>query len=194
MWKAITSALLEDALKYDEETEQGMSRKLHEIIKDLWEQLGGLTISKHKRVEEQMSGLIQEALDLDKLFSKQIADISWTRGLYEGDDFDEESMELQQGEKRTVDGQQVQLVVAPALIKKGRSTGEDYGTTNMLLKYTVSCELLTSDRPGGSHKPRRYPGNTPNPGHRSKICCPTSSNSQKQSLLIPFGKSEHEGT
>lgn len=157
MWKANTSALLEDALKHDEETEQGISRKLHDIIKDLCWQLGPLTTSKTKRVEEQMFDIIQEALDLDQLFSKQIAQVFWTTADSKGRDFDEELMELQQGEKRTADSQKVQLVVAPGLVKNGRSTGEDYERTNVLLKVTVSYELLTSASPGRSHKPSLPP-------------------------------------
>ena len=152
MWKASTSALLEDALKHDEETEQGMSRKLHGIIKDLCWQLSPLTISKTTRIEEQMFDIIQEALDLDQLFSKQIAQVFWTTANSTGRDFDEELMELQPGEKRTADSQKVRLVVAPGLVRNGRSTGEDYERTNVLLRITVSCELIESGSPGESYR------------------------------------------
>ena len=87
----------------------------------------------------QISDIIHEALDLDQLFSKQVAEIYWHMGADEPGSFDEAFMEVQPGEKRTVDGQKVQLVVAPGLMKRGRSTGEDYETEIMLLKMTVSC-------------------------------------------------------
>ena len=150
MWKANTSTLLVDALKLDRED---MSGTLIELVQELCAQLAPLTKSKHERIEKQMFEIIKEALDLDQLFSKQVAEIRWTFGADGPKRFDEASMELQQAEKRAVDGQRVQLVVAPGLIKRGRSTGEDYEMTNMLLRTTVSCEPLTADDPGESHKP-----------------------------------------
>ena len=140
MWKANTSALLEDALKYDEEREPGMSRKLQENVKKLCLQLAPLTKSNLETISPQMFKIIEEALDLDQLFSKQIAQVFWTTADSKGRDFDEELMELHPGERRTADSQKVQLVVAPGLVKNGRSTGEDYGRTNVLLRIAVSCE------------------------------------------------------
>ena len=164
MWKANTSALLVDALKPDQEKGMIMSRKLHDRVQDLCTQLAPLTKSKYEGLETQIHEIIYEALDLDELFSKQVADIYWTMGVGKPKSFNEAIMELQQGEKRTVDGQKVQLVVAPGLIKRGRSTGEDYGMESILLRMTVSCELITADNPGESHKPHLPPKDSSKPG------------------------------
>ena len=164
MWKGNTSALLVDALKHDEEKGQRMSRKLQENVKDLCSQLAPLTKSKYEGFETQFYDIIYEALDLDQLFSKQVADIKWTMRADEPESFNEAFMELQQGEKRTVDGQRVQLVVAPGLIKRGRSTGEHYELESILLKLTVSCELITADSGGHSHKPPLPPTDSSKPG------------------------------
>lgn len=104
-------------------------------------------------MKAQIFAIIKEALDLDQLFSKQVADICWILGDDGPRRFNETSMELQQAEKRAVEGQEVQFFVAPGLIKRGRSTGEDYETTSILLRTTVSCELIITDNPGESHKP-----------------------------------------
>ena len=158
MWKANTSALLVDALKIDQEKGQGVSQKLQEGIKDLCTQLAPLTKSKYEEFAPQISDIINEALDLDQLFSKQVAEIYWTMGTDEPGTFREASMELQLGEKRIVDGQKVQLVVAPGLIKRGRSTGENYEKKSMLLKMTVSCELITADKPALPPRDSSKPG------------------------------------
>lgn len=142
-----------DALKVDREEGQYVSGRLKERAQDLCAQLAPLTKSKHESFKAQIFAIIEEALDLDQLFSKQVADVCWTFGADEARRFNEASMELQQAEKRAVDGQEVQFVVAPGLIKRGRSTGEDYEMTSILLRTTVSCELITTDNAGESHKP-----------------------------------------
>ena len=124
-----------------------MGRRLRDKIQDLCTQLAPLTKSKYEGFAAQLSDIIKEALALDQLFSKQVAEIYWTMGINEPGAFREASMELQQGEKRPVGGQKVQLVVTPGLIKRGRSTGENYEMTSMLLRMTVSCELITVDKP-----------------------------------------------
>ena len=142
-----------NALKLDREEGQDISGRLKERAQDLCEQLAPLTKSKYERYKAQIFDIIKEALDLDQLFSKQVAQIYWNFGADEPRRFNEASMELQQAEKRAVDDQEVQLVVAPGLIKRGRSTGEGYEMTSILLKTTVSCDPINTDNPGESHKP-----------------------------------------
>ena len=152
MWKANTSALVVDALKLDREKGQLIRRTLRERVQELCKQLAPFTKSKYEEFEDQMFDIIIEALDLDQLFSKQVADIHWDFGAADPGGFNEADMELQQGEKRTIDGQKVQLVVAPGLFKLGRSTGEGYEIQSILLRKTVSCELITTNNPGESHR------------------------------------------
>ena len=130
-----------------------MSGRLRDRAQDLCAQHAPLTKSKSESLKAQIFAIINEALDLDQLFSKQVADICWTFGADETRRFNEASMELQQTEKRAEEGQKVQFFVAPGLIKRGRSTGEDYETTSILLRTTVSCELIITDNPGENHKP-----------------------------------------
>ena len=141
-----------NALELDREEGQDMSGTLTERAQDFCAQLAPLPKSKRESFTAQILDITREALDLDQLLSKQVADIYWTVSVDGPKGFTEASMEIQQAEKRAVEGQQVQLVVAPGLIKRGRSTGEDYEMTNILLKTTVSCEPITTDNPGESHK------------------------------------------
>ena len=123
------------------------------LVKEIFERFMWCGKRVHQSMENlteilsERSDIIKEALDLDQLFSKQVAEIYWTMDANEPGAFHEASMELQQGEKRPVDGQKVQLVVAPGLIKRGRSTGENYEMKSLLLRMTVSCELITTDKP-----------------------------------------------
>ena len=156
MWKANTSTLLVDALKFDREEGQDISGRLKEIkerAQGLCTQLVPLTELSSERLTAQILDIIKEALDLDQLLSKQVADIRWALSADDPRLFNEASMEVQQAEKRAVGGQEVQFIVAPGLVKRGKSTGEDYEMTSTLLKTTVSCELIITENPGESHKP-----------------------------------------
>ena len=187
MWKANTSALLVDALQPDQEEGQGMTDRLQEKVDGLCAQLAPLTKSKYEGLHAQISDIVTQALDLDQRFSKQVADVYWTVN----DDglgfFNEASMELQHGEKRTVDGQKVQLVVAPGLIKRGRSTGEDYEMISILLKITVSCELLAADNAEGSHKPSSPPRHFSKAGGRMREKL-TPKKGISQSVIDPIAR------
>lgn len=146
-----------------------MSRKLREKVQDLCKQLAPITKSKYDTLASQVSDIFKEALELDKLISKQVADIYWTDVTNKPERLDEMSMELQQGEMRTENSQEVQLIVAPGLIKEGKSTGEDYEMKSILLKETVSCELMRDNMPGENHKPPLPPRDSSKPGTFMKI-------------------------
>lgn len=111
--------------------------------------------SKDKDLRDQISHLIDGALDLDKLINSQVAEVTWFSDLRQNAGrFDEDLMETEQGEKKqTEDSENVVTLVctAPAMFKRGKSTGEDFDVENMLLKMTVSCI------PKGSHASRLRP-------------------------------------
>ena len=155
-------------MRSDQEREQHISTELRDHVEDLCTQLAPLTRAKVEEFSVHVSNIITEALELDELFCKQVAEIQWVTGKNGPRAFDEASMELQQGEKRMSGGQEVQLVVAPGLIKRGRSTGEDYEVTNILLKTTVSCELMIADKSGDSHQPPLPPRDSSNSGTKIK--------------------------
>lgn len=157
MWKANTTALLLEAFNAKQEDEHEVDRKcVQEVIQDIFESLRSISKSKDKDIlRDQISRLIAEALDLDKLINSQVAEVTWVSDLRQNAGrFNEDLMETEQGEKRQPEDSKtfVTLIcIAPAMIKRGKSTGEDFDVTNMLLKMTVSCI------PRGSHVPKLPP-------------------------------------
>lgn len=79
---------------------------------------------------------------LGKEISRQIARIAWTLDLekeQEGSLFDAETMELETGDP-VKKPRVVNWIVAPGVIKRGKSTGEGFNHEEMLLSTVVSCE------------------------------------------------------
>lgn len=156
MWKANTTTLLLDAIKAKQEDGHEAHRKcVEEIVQNIVEALRSISKSKDKDLRDQISHLIDEALDLDKLINSQVAEVTWLSDIRQNAErFNEDLMETEQGEKKQMeDSEDVVTLVctAPALFKRGKSTGEDFNVENMLLKMTVSCI------PRGSHIPKLSP-------------------------------------
>ncbi|KAI8713424.1 hypothetical protein NCS52_01287100 [Fusarium sp. LHS14.1] len=86
----------------------------------------------------ELSSIISEAFVLGKEISRQIARIAWTLDL-EQQVFDEDTMELETGDP-VKEPRVVNWVVAPGVIKRGKSTGEGFRHEEMLLKRIVSCD------------------------------------------------------
>ena len=63
--------------------------------------------------------------------------------------FDPRIMRLENGQKQPAVARDVCLVIKPGMVKRGKSSGEDYGTEIVLLPMEVSVEPVverTSDR------------------------------------------------
>lgn len=91
--------------------------------------------------EEELHLVIDAATNLDKELCKQVAKVSFVfESTILSPLFHSEKMELQRNEKHdTKKRGQVLLTVAPAVLKQGRSDGEDFQTETTLLKSVVSC-------------------------------------------------------
>ncbi len=148
MWRANTTTLLLDSMKSDQANDHESHRKrIKDKVLDIYELLRPFSKSKGKDLRDQLFHLVDEALDLDKVISKQVAEVIWDFG-----QFNQDSMELQQSNQQTSDGGNVLLVSAPGMIKRGKSTGEDFGVANILLEMEASWEPRTIEHVGGSHK------------------------------------------
>lgn len=154
MWRANTTTLLLDSMKSDQANDHESHRKwIGNKVLDIYELLRPFSKSKRKDLIDQLSHLVDEALDLDKVISKQVAEVSWDFGLQKGSgQSNQDLMELQQSNQQTSDGGNVLLVSAPGMIKRGKSTGEDFGVANILLEMEASWEPRTIEHVGGSHK------------------------------------------
>lgn len=155
MWRASTTTLLLDAKKLDQRDDHGTHRGLNEKVESICESLRVFSKSKDKELIDQLFRIVNEALNLDKLISKQVAEVIWDSDLGKNSgQFNQDLMELWRGKEQTGDSGNVWLVSAPGMIKCGKSTGEDFNVENILLKMEVAWEPRTIENTGESHKPR----------------------------------------
>lgn len=141
MWRASTTALLLDAKKLDQRDDHEAHRGLNEKVESICQSLRPFSKSKYKELIDQLFRIVNEALNLDMLISKQVAEVVWDSDLQRNSgQFNQDSMELWRGKKQTGDSGHVWLVSAPGMIKRGKSTGEDFNVENILLKMEVAWE------------------------------------------------------
>lgn len=154
MWRANTTNLLLDSMISDQANDHESHRKwIMDKLIDIYELLRPFSKSKGKNLSDQLFHLVDEALDLDKVISKQVAEVIWNFGLETGSgQLNQDLMELQQSNQQTSDGGNVLLVSAPGMIKLGKSTGEDFGVENVLLEMEAFWEPRTIEHVGGSQK------------------------------------------
>lgn len=147
MWSATTIGLLFDSIDVKEESEAyNHTRNAKEyILEGIRETIDPFLWSQDEGYQHQILGILDNALALDKEISRQVARVDWVFGIKKTSAmFDPTAMELEKGEKPSMANQQVLLVVAPAMKKRGKSTGEDFKVESMLLRMEVSCEPVTS--------------------------------------------------
>lgn len=158
MWRANITTLLLDSMKNDQANDQKSHKKwIKEKIQDIYELLKPFSKFKSKDLMDQLFGLVDKALDLDKVISKQIAEVIWDfclqkRSRY----FSQGLMELQQSNQQTSDGENVLLVFVPGMIKRGKSTGKDFHVENILLEMEAFWESSTIEHIGESHKIQNF--------------------------------------
>ena len=154
MWRANTSNLLIEAENLDEEDDHGARRTFNvRKIVEICNAIIPFSKSPYRDLEAHVSNIVSETLNLDKMISKQVGQISWSfdRGEeYQGSTAD--PIEQQRGGKRAHDGRDMELILAPGVIKWGKSNGEGFEVGNTLLDIEVWCEPRTVDRPQQSHK------------------------------------------
>ncbi|CAM1509777.1 Fc.00g001120.m01.CDS01 [Cosmosporella sp. VM-42] len=141
MWSATTTGLILDVPTNTEETDAEFQNRKYEIVENIKD-----TIYKFKSVgsqgfTDQLEAIVDAACSLDKEISRQVARVIWVFGDASAlDVFDPTTMELETGDPKPKEGQLVRFAVAPAVIKRGKSTGEDFKFENDLMKMVVSCE------------------------------------------------------
>ena len=75
------------------------------------------------------------------MFSKQVASFTWKHPDNLVRTFDPEAMEPQPGQESPSDDRRRVLVVAPALVKRGRASGDDFQVEAGRLKMEAFCRL-----------------------------------------------------
>ncbi|KAH7133698.1 hypothetical protein EDB81DRAFT_110380 [Dactylonectria macrodidyma] len=94
-------------------------------------------------ITEHLESILDDAFALDKIMSQQVARLEWVVDWFalETTDckFDEKTMDLEEGDSDMVtkEGYKVRLITAPALVKRGRPTGQEFDKERILLKMSV---------------------------------------------------------
>ncbi|KAF7551173.1 hypothetical protein G7Z17_g5192 [Cylindrodendrum hubeiense] len=142
-WSATTTGLILDAVDSKKECEvrESLEKEQAEIVKNIKETIGHLSKPDNLGFDEQLCTIIDKALLLDKEISRQVARVVWVSdwGHSAKDEFDPETMELEKGDELHKDAQ-VRFVIAPGVMKRGKSTGEGFKKMMALLKPMVHCD------------------------------------------------------
>ncbi|RSM15433.1 hypothetical protein CDV31_005026 [Fusarium ambrosium] len=143
-WSATTIGLLLDAQGPEEQSHirEELDQEGAEIVSRLVNTIRDMTEAAEQDLRDQLSCIIDEAFTVGKEISRQISRITWTLDFGSGHDtlaFDPETMGLEKGD-RMGKPRVVNWIVAPGVIKRGKSTGEGFNHEQMLLKRIVSCD------------------------------------------------------
>ncbi|KAI5864717.1 hypothetical protein GGS23DRAFT_595425 [Durotheca rogersii] len=147
-WRATTAALILEALNQTTETtthphRPSQTRMYKEYILDqicdtiLPQTRDGQ--SQMKSYREDILEILDEAVALDRDISRQAARVDWFTQSSKLAVFGQESIQLRKGEVVSETQRNITLIIAPAMVKTGRSTGEDFDVKNLLVPMEVSC-------------------------------------------------------
>ncbi|KAK8078891.1 hypothetical protein PG994_002698 [Apiospora phragmitis] len=148
-WLVGTSSLLPDARDTKQTTGDSRGRMawFDGIVDMIYRPIEPLSRSPANQLWSQLSTMVHQFLDLDRLLAMQVAGYDWFMGSMEKVDmFSENSMTLDEGEQLEAEAPTVALVLAPGLEKYGKSTGKYYDHSMQLLKTEVSCRLVRRPR------------------------------------------------
>ncbi|KAL6232784.1 hypothetical protein BDW75DRAFT_232501 [Aspergillus navahoensis] len=150
VWLASTTAMVLDtgsALKKSktfaeqvQTTNESLTRKMREVIDHF-------IIVDDPGYPLELARIVEEAVKFDREISRQVARIEWVFPATASEiPFDPDVMKLGTGETGSTEQEKrlVRLVVCPAMKKRGKSTGDDFGSpSTLLLPMEVSCEVVT---------------------------------------------------
>lgn len=136
LWKATTTAYLDETIGLDEpqcrKEREDLAKEKASIFCDY---LGCLSTSKDQRLVRTITSIVLEALELDLLISRQVARVKWVYSINNGPQrFNQGLMDAEEEP-----GDYIYLFLAPALVKQGKSNGDDFDKSTILLKSQVIC-------------------------------------------------------
>ncbi|KAK0641360.1 hypothetical protein B0T16DRAFT_393654 [Cercophora newfieldiana] len=138
VWRASTSVLLIDSVLSS--TENG--EVTDELLTELHRFLQPLSTAHDTHgFDQELQHIYDDAINLDKEICRQVARIEWQFPCNEQVlDFDPQCMVLQKGQEQLPTAEEVRLVIAPRMVKRGKSTGQGFETENQLLPMEVSLQ------------------------------------------------------
>lgn len=118
-WRARTAILVSEELTEDDfsHAEQTKRSIIHEI-------LAVLKLLSDEDYDDEIGNILDDAINVDKVINSQAAKISWNFGTLPGEEDIKDSPPRESGEM---------MVVFPAMVKQGKSNGEDFDVQSVLL-------------------------------------------------------------
>lgn len=140
MWSATTTGLVLDSIG---SAGSDISKQVDRDTRDCVDRIantidGGVEPGESRDFDDQLFTIIHQAYAIDKEIGRQVASIEWMPNLPKFG-FDPLTMELEE-DSGTNHPQNVRFVIAPGVRKWGKSTGEGFNQSVMLLNPIVSCE------------------------------------------------------
>lgn len=89
-------------------------------------------------LERELHSIFTQAIEQDRKINRQAARIDFNYKLPDGQECDTD-MEVEKGEVLPAAGTKVKMILAPAVSKRGQSTGEGFDTVRTLLPMQVTC-------------------------------------------------------
>ncbi|TRX93942.1 hypothetical protein FHL15_005020 [Xylaria flabelliformis] len=137
-WKATTSTLILKSLREGEasgDMTDEVGESIDGFIIEVFNILQPFTRSRDERMLEDLRSIFETAICLDRDLCRQEGSVYWVfpPSLYRVK-FNLDEMRVEQASRS---GQYVKLVTAPALVKRGKTTGKNATANYMLLKMAV---------------------------------------------------------
>lgn len=139
-WSATTVRLLLDAQDAQEKSRNRvhMTSLKSQCVNKIINIVGPLIREAKHTLSSQLFVIISRAYELDQEIGQQVARITLQFPTRDSVQFFPEAMELEKGVYSEC-SREVCMVVAPGVLKQGKSTGEGFDDKILLLKSIVSC-------------------------------------------------------
>ncbi|KAI0857723.1 hypothetical protein F4860DRAFT_488796 [Xylaria cubensis] len=153
LWKADTANLIAERQGPDEEKARAGQERLRQgLAKKVYRPLRVFTGSKTANLEDDIIQIIDKALELDQMISRQVAEVSWETGI-QINHYDPQSMEPHGGGELLKGPYDHLVAIAPGMMKRGTSTGANFEVNNRLLRTEVASIRLPALRDDRTYKP-----------------------------------------
>ncbi|KAJ5747487.1 uncharacterized protein N7511_009183, partial [Penicillium nucicola] len=151
MWRAHTvSLVLEKMDRSTEETHDSHRGFLSKKIEVLVSCLNPIVSCSPRELAGPLSRLLQESLALDQVLSQQVARWTWRLPSDIPCEFDEAIMDTSGHNSQKGITREVQLFLAPALMKQGTSSGDDFLINEVHVKMEVEISYRPQSQSSGS--------------------------------------------
>ncbi|KAK8014233.1 hypothetical protein PG990_007529 [Apiospora arundinis] len=150
IWKATTSMLLVECMKHsDEQVQREVQANISWIAAKALNVIRPSLEGSDSDLQIALQSIIHLAINLDRHICQLSARYDWCfPPPCQTVQFDPEFMQVGTGEVQPLPVHCVGAVVAPALTKRGKQTGEDFGVEIIMLKMEVTCMPRSSFRQG----------------------------------------------